>query len=156
MFTSKRILGIVIGAFVALLIASGATSTTGATAVPEPDTFMPAEADDSLARCGKCGDNYCNPRCGETATSCPRDCGGTTSAVEQQAAAGACGKCGDNVCNPRCGETATSCPKDCGSETSRCDELASTSACGKCGDNVCNPRCGETATSCPRDCGVSA
>ncbi len=109
MFTSKRILGIVIGAFVALLIASGATSTTGATAVPEPDTFMPAEADDSLARCGKCGDNYCNPRCGETATSCPRDCGGTTTSV-----AAACGKCGDGYCNPRCGETATSCPRDCG------------------------------------------
>ena len=25
--------------------------------------------------CGKCGDGYCNPRCGETSTSCPRDCG---------------------------------------------------------------------------------
>ncbi|MDQ3336614.1 MAG: hypothetical protein M4D80_15715 [Myxococcota bacterium] len=70
---------------------------------------MPAEADDSLARCGKCGDNYCNPRCGETATSCPRDCGGTTTSV-----AAACGKCGDGYCNPRCGETATSCPRDCG------------------------------------------
>ena len=31
------------------------------------------------AMCGKCGDGYCNPRCGETATSCPPDCGGTTS-----------------------------------------------------------------------------
>jgi hypothetical protein len=29
--------------------------------------------------CGKCGDGYCNPRCGETATSCPKDCGGTSS-----------------------------------------------------------------------------
>ena len=29
------------------------------------------------AQCGKCGDNYCNPRCGETATTCPRDCGAT-------------------------------------------------------------------------------
>ena len=32
-----------------------------------------------VAMCGKCGDGYCNPRCGETSTSCPRDCGGTTS-----------------------------------------------------------------------------
>jgi hypothetical protein len=29
--------------------------------------------------CGKCGDGYCNPRCGETATSCPRDCGVTST-----------------------------------------------------------------------------
>ena len=108
MFTSKRILGIVIGAFVALLIASGANTSTGATAVPESETFVSVAPDDSVGRCGKCGDNYCNPRCGETATSCPRDCGGTTSV------AAACGKCGDGYCNPRCGETATSCPRDCG------------------------------------------
>lgn len=31
------------------------------------------------AACGKCGDGYCNPRCGETATSCPRDCGVSSS-----------------------------------------------------------------------------
>jgi hypothetical protein len=31
------------------------------------------EAGDAM--CGKCGDGYCNPRCGETATSCPKDCG---------------------------------------------------------------------------------
>ena len=39
-----------------------------------------AAADDESgdAMCGKCGDGYCNPRCGETATSCPKDCGGTT------------------------------------------------------------------------------
>jgi hypothetical protein len=30
----------------------------------------------AAAKCGKCGDGYCNPRCGETAQSCPRDCGG--------------------------------------------------------------------------------
>ena len=30
------------------------------------------------AMCGKCGDGFCNPHCGETATSCPADCGGTT------------------------------------------------------------------------------
>ncbi len=31
--------------------------------------------DVAAAACGKCGDGYCNKRCGETATSCPRDCG---------------------------------------------------------------------------------
>jgi hypothetical protein len=25
--------------------------------------------------CGKCGDGYCAKQCGETATSCPSDCG---------------------------------------------------------------------------------
>ncbi len=30
---------------------------------------------DMASACGKCGDGYCNPRCGETATNCPRDCG---------------------------------------------------------------------------------
>jgi hypothetical protein len=25
--------------------------------------------------CGRCGDNYCAKQCGETATSCPQDCG---------------------------------------------------------------------------------
>ena len=35
----------------------------------------PALGDDGGSMCGRCGDGYCNPRCGETATSCPRDCG---------------------------------------------------------------------------------
>jgi len=25
--------------------------------------------------CGKCGDGYCAKQCGETAQSCPKDCG---------------------------------------------------------------------------------
>jgi len=87
---------------------------------PSVDEGQPAalvcvsdEADETAdAMCGKCGDGYCNPRCGETATSCPRDCGATTAADAM------CGKCGDGYCNPRCGETATSCPKDCGGTTS--------------------------------------
>jgi hypothetical protein len=28
------------------------------------------------AMCGKCGDGTCVKQCGETATSCPADCGG--------------------------------------------------------------------------------
>lgn len=31
------------------------------------------------AACGKCGDGYCNPRCGETSKNCPRDCGVTSA-----------------------------------------------------------------------------
>jgi hypothetical protein len=25
--------------------------------------------------CGKCGDGRCTPQCGETAQTCPKDCG---------------------------------------------------------------------------------
>ena len=66
---------------------------------------------DSVAlACGKCGDGQCVKQCGETATSCPKDCGGIATA----STAVACGKCGDGKCVPQCGETATSCPRDCG------------------------------------------
>ncbi len=34
---------------------------------------------DIASKCGKCGDGYCNPRCGENSTNCPRDCGVVTS-----------------------------------------------------------------------------
>ena len=30
---------------------------------------------DSQGACSRCGDGYCAKQCGETATSCPRDCG---------------------------------------------------------------------------------
>ena len=104
---SKRIPGILIGACVALLIAMGGTRSTRAAIPDDAAVSMSSEALGGAPACGKCGDGYCNPRCGETATSCPRDCGGTTSAAPP------CGKCGDGYCNPRCGETATSCPRDC-------------------------------------------
>lgn len=32
-------------------------------------------------RCGKCGDGRCVPQCGETATSCPADCGASELSV---------------------------------------------------------------------------
>jgi hypothetical protein len=63
--------------------------------------------------CGKCGDGQCVKQCGETPTSCPRDCGISSPSVKSSKAA-ACGKCGDGQCVKQCGETATSCPKDCG------------------------------------------
>jgi len=34
----------------------------------------PAVAD-TQERCGRCGDGYCNPSCGESALNCPKDCG---------------------------------------------------------------------------------
>jgi hypothetical protein len=76
------------------------------------------------AACGKCGDNFCNPRCGETPTSCPRDCGGVPMDAERtvEPIQFMCGKCGDNFCNPRCGETPTSCPRDCGGQTSHVED----------------------------------
>lgn len=75
-----------------------------------------AEHDDAAASCGKCGDHFCNPRCGETATSCPADCAGVPSGAEATAepTERMCGKCGDRFCARQCGETATSCPQDCG------------------------------------------
>jgi hypothetical protein len=32
-----------------------------------------------LRACSKCGDHVCVRQCGETATSCPVDCGGVPS-----------------------------------------------------------------------------
>ncbi len=30
--------------------------------------------DTASSNCGKCGDRYCNPRCGENEITCPKDC----------------------------------------------------------------------------------
>jgi hypothetical protein len=49
----------------------------GVEQLPQPllsDTEAVA-CQDSLM-CGRCGDGQCVKSCGETATSCPRDCGG--------------------------------------------------------------------------------
>jgi len=64
-----------------------------------------------VAACGKCGDGFCAKQCGETAETCPRDCG-----VVDSVQLLACGKCGDGRCTPQCGETAQTCPRDCGVE----------------------------------------
>jgi hypothetical protein len=34
-----------------------------------------ASACQEQAMCGRCGDGYCAKQCGETAVSCPADCG---------------------------------------------------------------------------------
>lgn len=44
----------------------------------------------SAARCGKCGDGRCVPQCGETATSCPADCGATESSAATNDSTGKC------------------------------------------------------------------
>ena len=40
----------------------------------------------AAARCGKCGDGQCVPQCGETAESCPRDCGTPSASKTAQPA----------------------------------------------------------------------
>lgn len=48
-------------------------STKLAAPLPVPSAPAPAA---TAARCGKCGDGQCVKSCGETAQSCPIDCGG--------------------------------------------------------------------------------
>jgi uncharacterized low-complexity protein len=97
----------------ALLFAFVLTTASAApsVAVPGPASAK-ACATEATAACGKCGDQRCSPQCGETAQTCPKDCG--VSEVRL-----ACGKCGDGRCTPQCGETSGSCPKDCGVESTR-------------------------------------
>lgn len=72
--------------FAVLLLVAGAFAATAFmpdTAVEEVPTVavqattlniadLRAPAD--FAQCGRCGDGFCNPRCGETSESCPTDC----------------------------------------------------------------------------------
>lgn len=113
------------------LVAMIAANTAGSNTAPRtPEHCIWAESAEchSLAAnhdgaedllCGKCGDRFCSPQCGETATSCPEDCGGQPSSAggSVKPTELLCGKCGDGFCNPRCGETETSCPIDCGAST---------------------------------------
>jgi hypothetical protein len=48
-------------------------STRLAAPAPAPAPSAPSV---SVARCGRCGDGQCVKSCGETAQSCPVDCGG--------------------------------------------------------------------------------
>ncbi len=52
--------------------------TTGTLAEPAPqqvEAQLVLTSEGSQNLCGRCGDGYCAKTCGETATSCPRDCG---------------------------------------------------------------------------------
>lgn len=107
---TKTFSGLLLGACIAISIAAGARSSTVVSVVEDHDLD---------ARCSKCGDGTCTPSCGETSTTCPRDCGGTAQALGTETAdEGRCSKCGDGTCTPSCGETATSCPRDCGGTAS--------------------------------------
>ena len=61
-----------LGCLVALIIAIGSVFYVNSGFANNATCEM---GQDVAAACGKCGDGYCNKRCGETATSCPRDCG---------------------------------------------------------------------------------
>ena len=65
--------------FVPLAIAvqpeSEAAAKPAAPAVTAPEA--PAAPAAATVRCGRCGDGQCVKSCGETALSCPADCGGT-------------------------------------------------------------------------------
>ncbi len=61
--------------FVPLVPAAEASADAGKdrVAAAMPPAPVPAFA---TARCGRCGDGQCVKSCGETAQSCPVDCGG--------------------------------------------------------------------------------
>jgi hypothetical protein len=121
----------------------------------------------TAAACAKCGDGQCQTSCGESARTCPKDCGGgTPSAAPAELVepapvpAAGCAKCGDGQCQTSCGENASTCPKDCGGGTPSAApaELVEpapvpAAGCAKCGDGQCQTSCGENATTCPKDCG---
>lgn len=58
---------------------SGLIAAVAAAALFAPSVMAtwpaPAERACESSACGRCGDGYCNKRCGETAANCPRDCG---------------------------------------------------------------------------------
>lgn len=54
------------GVFLSLAVAAFAPVASSA----DPS----ASVERGIARCGKCGDGYCNPSCGENQFTCPRDC----------------------------------------------------------------------------------
>lgn len=102
------------------------------------NTFATARAPFST---DACGDFFCDDAGGETATSCPFDCGtcgdGTCGLGEvgSDCPHARCdGGCGDKVCGA--GETEASCAGDCTADD--------------CGDGVCNLT--ENLTTCPADC----
>jgi hypothetical protein len=73
--------GISLVAMIVVTYAAGsndaaATSEQRIAASAAECTFSEVELDGAAeAACGRCGDNFCNPSCGETVASCPRDCG---------------------------------------------------------------------------------
>jgi hypothetical protein len=93
---------------------------------------MPAEVHSCPQDCPlwRCGDGFCAS--GETALSCPEDCGIVVTPPNPPTAA-----CGDGVCG--LGETPLNCRTDC-----------PITPLFRCGDGVCNGF--ETNATCPSDC----
>lgn len=61
------------------VLRSGLIADFAAAALFAPSVMAtwPAAGDRACetSACGRCGDGYCNKRCGETAQTCPKDCG---------------------------------------------------------------------------------
>lgn len=76
-----------------------------------------------------CGNDKCQPECGEDMVNCPEDCPP--------------GYCGDGLCQSPVGENIYTCPEDCGYFNK---DMPS------CGNGICEPTFGETWETCPADC----
>ncbi|MEO7672571.1 MAG: hypothetical protein ABIU09_00660 [Pyrinomonadaceae bacterium] len=63
-----------------LMVVTAALVFTGGSAFYVSSNTSGSDACEIAGGCGKCGDGYCAKQCGETATTCPRDCGGVPMA----------------------------------------------------------------------------
>ena len=143
----------------------GLVGCGGGSKAPE-QVELRAEPDSAIASC-QCGDQICEPMCGEEIYTCPYDCrvcgDGICSASEGPVACAidCCGGCGDGQCRGfNCGEDPTGCPSDCGQPCGNqiCDPGENPFSCQSdcqhqvCGNGVCEPNDGGTS-ECAQDCG---
>ncbi len=62
---SKRLWAVAATVLACAAIVSGPVTTSASEQV---------SCERNVQRCGKCGDGFCNPSCGENQFTCPRDC----------------------------------------------------------------------------------